>query len=898
MNLPKSHLLVTAVLLCLPVGVQADEKINFEEHVKPIFRSKCASCHNTNKKTADLDLTNYTAMMQGGGSGASIEPGDPDGSYLFMLINHDSEPFMPPNSDKLPDAMVSTVRKWIELGAPETSSSKVMLPKKASVNLSVDVSGDRPAGDPPMPDILGLQPVVHTSATTAVSAIATSPWAKLVAVAGQKQVVLYNSETMQPLGVLPFPEGQARVLKFSRSGSLLLAGGGHGAAKGLAVVWDIKTGERVMQAGDELDEVLAADISADQTLIALGGPGKIVRVFSVATGELAYEVTKHTDWIYSLEFSPDSVLLATADRAGGLHVWEAMNGRQYLTLNGHKGAVNSVSWRLDSNLLASASADASVKLWEMENGKNIKSWNAHGGGTECMEFCRDGRIVTCGRDKGTKLWDQNGKQIKAYEAFKDLATRVSYCDETNRVIAGDWTGEVRVWKAEDGARIGNLTTNPPTLEVRLSEAEKTLAPANSTLAKARESLKAATTAKDNHAKKLIAAKSAYAASQKTLVGRQSTMKTQQAQLTASAAKKVSHQNRVTSLTNAIPGLVDAAAKAGQVATIIADDLELKKVQNTLNVQIEARKTELQTTQETLKTVVAKVATLTAAVTATTKEVAADQKQVVATKKSMDQIVASQKAVDEAMKTAQQNVNTAQVAANTAVSEVEKWKQYIALRDELKLLDEKKVAKDVAYLASLEADAAITEMQQQITASENQAQQQSQLIASSQKTKADFTAVVAAAEQEMASVTVTVAKHEKAIPVLKSAVEQAKAASGMLPEDEAIKGSVKALENAAAGKIAKLEVMKQQLTAINKKMVDSKAGIATAVATIESANKEMAAAKAMAQKLTADSAPMQKQAEDAKAKLTVAEAELAKVQAVVEARRQELRPKVQLTQVAK
>ena len=66
-------------------------------------------------------------------------------------------------------------------------------------------------------------------------ALATSPWAPVAAVAGQKQVLLFNMETFEVLGALPFPEGVAQVLRFSRNGSLLLAGGGfkrghvHGA---------------------------------------------------------------------------------------------------------------------------------------------------------------------------------------------------------------------------------------------------------------------------------------------------------------------------------------------------------------------------------------------------------------------------------------------------------------------------------------------------------------------------------------------------------------------------------------------------------------------------------------------------------------------------------------------
>ncbi len=234
----------------------ADDKVNFEDHVKPILREKCLTCHNTNKKSSDLDLSSYASLMQGGAAGASVEVGDSGASYLYSLISHQSEPFMPPNADKLPDATLDLIKKWIDAGAPETSSSKIVLPKKKAV-LTVGVSaGARPEGMPPMPDVLSVEPVIHTSATTAVSAIATNPWSKLVAVAGQKQVLLYHTETLEPLGVLAFPEGTPRVLKFSRNGALLLAGGGHGAAKGLCVVWDIKTGERVMSVGDELTKSL------------------------------------------------------------------------------------------------------------------------------------------------------------------------------------------------------------------------------------------------------------------------------------------------------------------------------------------------------------------------------------------------------------------------------------------------------------------------------------------------------------------------------------------------------------------------------------------------------------------------------------------------------------------
>ena len=64
------------------------DKINYEEHVRPIFADRCLSCHNPDKAKGGLDLSTYSATMQGGSSGEIVNSGDPNGSRLYLSVTH------------------------------------------------------------------------------------------------------------------------------------------------------------------------------------------------------------------------------------------------------------------------------------------------------------------------------------------------------------------------------------------------------------------------------------------------------------------------------------------------------------------------------------------------------------------------------------------------------------------------------------------------------------------------------------------------------------------------------------------------------------------------------------------------------------------------------------------
>ncbi|RMG14296.1 MAG: hypothetical protein D6729_13905 [Deltaproteobacteria bacterium] len=101
-----------------------------------IFRPRCSfnACHGGTRPAAGLDLAAEDLhgellghIVQAKTARPLVAPGDPEGSLLYQLVSQcdprdeagRSLPNMPLNSPRLlPDALVATLRAWIEAGAP------------------------------------------------------------------------------------------------------------------------------------------------------------------------------------------------------------------------------------------------------------------------------------------------------------------------------------------------------------------------------------------------------------------------------------------------------------------------------------------------------------------------------------------------------------------------------------------------------------------------------------------------------------------------------------------------------------------------------------------------------------------------------------------------------------
>ena len=434
--------------------------VSYQKEVRKVIKQHCVGCHNPNRAEADLDLSSYASIMRGSYSGEIIVSGDPEDSYLYLVAAHEEEPAMPPGGERIPDEDLEVLRAWIAGGIPENASDVA----KAG---SAEPSGQRAKSeDEPVARVAmaaGAAADANASATqgparvfqgvrgTPVKALAASSGAGVVAVGGQSQVLLFDALGGQLVRVLPFPEGEPQRLAFSADGSQLLAGGGVHAQSGLAVVWDVASGARVHQCGEEYDVALAAGLSPDHRLVVLGGPEKILKVLDAASGATIHALKKHTGWVLDASFAPDGVIFASVDRDGGVYVWETEAGKTVHSLRGHQGSATAIGWLEAGDELATASEDGTVRVWDMHTGEQVRSWSAHADGVLDMDIADDGvTIVTVGRDRTLRAWTKYGKEVASSEPRATLTTSVAAFGDSLAIV-GHYDGSVVAWDYRAGA---------------------------------------------------------------------------------------------------------------------------------------------------------------------------------------------------------------------------------------------------------------------------------------------------------------------------------------------------------------------------------------------------------------------------------------------------------------
>ena len=112
-----------AALLLVAPAATAEDKVDFNQDIRPIISDKCFKCHGPDARNQKSDFrldTRENAIKDLGGY-AGITPGDLDLSDVHHLIRSDDpDERMPPPKSKmsLTEKEKDLLDRWIEQGAP------------------------------------------------------------------------------------------------------------------------------------------------------------------------------------------------------------------------------------------------------------------------------------------------------------------------------------------------------------------------------------------------------------------------------------------------------------------------------------------------------------------------------------------------------------------------------------------------------------------------------------------------------------------------------------------------------------------------------------------------------------------------------------------------------------
>ncbi|MFN5187819.1 MAG: c-type cytochrome domain-containing protein [Planctomycetota bacterium] len=116
----KSILTLKMLVVALSISMTSfaqENGVTYDQQVASILKSKCGTCHGDGKQESGLSVTSYAGIIKGSGSGPIVVAGQSSTSRLVEVVSTDDESQrMPPEGDRLNDAQIATIKKWIDTG--------------------------------------------------------------------------------------------------------------------------------------------------------------------------------------------------------------------------------------------------------------------------------------------------------------------------------------------------------------------------------------------------------------------------------------------------------------------------------------------------------------------------------------------------------------------------------------------------------------------------------------------------------------------------------------------------------------------------------------------------------------------------------------------------------------
>jgi WD40 repeat protein/mono/diheme cytochrome c family protein len=426
----KTIISVIAIGFLLGTMTLAQENASYQA-VDAIIQEKCIACHNHTTRKGELNLENFTALINGGKRGVPVIPGQASESLLVKYIEGTMQPRMP-LGDQLSAAEIKIIKAWIDAGAKEEMGN-------------AEDGKDKTKSETPSPKTNLPEVKLTVPVKAAISSLAISPNGALLALGSYQAIELLTAEG-KAVSKLTGSTNQVRALAFSPDGKLLASAGGSPAQFGEVKIYNVADGKEVAAIRGHRDNIFSVAFSPDGKLLATCSYDKMVKLWDVASGKELKNLKDHTDAVFAVAFCPDGKRLASAAADRTVKIWDVATGERLYTLSDALDTVNTIAFHPSGKYLAGAGADRIIHIWELgdKDGKRVRSLISHEDAINAIAYSPDGTmIVSTGADKAVKLWEAATlNEIKVLEAQPDWVLALVFHPDWKRLVVGRYDGSV------------------------------------------------------------------------------------------------------------------------------------------------------------------------------------------------------------------------------------------------------------------------------------------------------------------------------------------------------------------------------------------------------------------------------------------------------------------------
>lgn len=419
---------------------EATRPANYES-VHAIFDKHCMDCHESKDPEANLVLEDFTSLMKGGESGASVVPGKGDESLLVKMIEGKIEKdgkklVMPPGKKKkLEGAEIAVIKAWINSGANGPADGKAFVKELV---------------------VPKIAPTVQPQ--NSINALAYSAQNKLIAAARYGEVDLIAGESRTLLRKLSGHRGNVNAIAFSADGSQLFAASGENALLGEVKQWTVADGSLARTFEGHKDTIYSLAISPDGKILATGSYDQKIKLWEVATGKELNTLSGHNGAIFGLSFRPDGKILASASADRTVKLWDFAKGERRDTLTQSLKELYTVAFSADGKRLFAGGVDKRIRIWQISESAAettnpiLESKFAHEGAILRLVFSSDGKqLLSSAEDRSVKLWDATEwKEKLVLEPQSDWCAGLAFAGDDKMIVVGRLNGSLAFYDAKNG----------------------------------------------------------------------------------------------------------------------------------------------------------------------------------------------------------------------------------------------------------------------------------------------------------------------------------------------------------------------------------------------------------------------------------------------------------------